>query len=396
MTPARRAAVLAAATVLGAAVPAFAAAAGAPPDDGWVVEAAVAPAGGALRFTGTIEPPFSTQVVTDIEVALVRIGEPALAGCEVPNHREHLADGDDDTEAQPEPPTTPTTEPAGEVPFDFEVPVRCNGRYQVTFVTAEADGPGYPDEIDIDPDPAEERALGEGSVNAAPPDVQGIATQFNATTRVVGIVWQTPAGYGAASGCQATAATDHPDFNGYVVERSIGDAPFAALPIAVPAGNQCYFDQLPADAPLGQYRYRVRASRIGTAGSVLSAGEAATANATVAVGAPPPATTATTAAPPRTGSGGGGVSVGGGRGSTGNAPPGTVPPIPDDGTFEDTLDYDEEPGEEAAQLPDDAEAFLDFVPSPGPGILVPFAIAECLAVWAFHLRYLARRADDGF
>jgi hypothetical protein len=71
----------------------------------------------------------------------------------------------------------------------------------------------------------------------------------------------------------------------------------------------------------------------------------------------------------------------------------TVPPGIIDERYSGTLDYREaEPGEAATVVPDDACSLLDFASSPGSGILVPFAIAECLAVWALHLRHLARRA----
>jgi hypothetical protein len=61
-------------------------------------------------------------------------------------------------------------------------------------------------------------------------------------------------------------------------------------------------------------------------------------------------------------------------------------------TFEEELPF-EEPGEEAAVLPDDLSSpFAE----PGRGLVIPAAVGLVLAVWAFHLRYLARMAKPQY
>jgi hypothetical protein len=74
------------------------------------------------------------------------------------------------------------------------------------------------------------------------------------------------------------------------------------------------------------------------------------------------------------------------------------PPLlapPDEG-FEDRLPYeDREPGEEAAVLPDDLTSG-PFERAPGRGLVIPLAIGLVLAVWALHLRFLARMAQPAY
>ena len=120
-----------------------------------------------------------------------------------------------------------------------------------------------------------------------------------------------------------------------------------------------------------------------TSTTVTSPSEQAPAGPTP-TGGPPPPTTAV--APPVVRAGG--------------LPPNRLPAGPagpPDGSFEETLDYsDAEFGSEAAVPPSDAESFLELDedgPS-GAGLAEPVAIGSCLAMWAFHLRYLSRRADQ--
>jgi len=74
------------------------------------------------------------------------------------------------------------------------------------------------------------------------------------------------------------------------------------------------------------------------------------------------------------------------------------PPLlapPDEG-FEDRLPYeDREPGEEEAVLPDDL-ASGPFDQAPGRGLVIPLAVGLVLAVWALHLRFLARVAQPAY
>jgi hypothetical protein len=68
-----------------------------------------------------------------------------------------------------------------------------------------------------------------------------------------------------------------------------------------------------------------------------------------------------------------------------------------DSGFTETLDYsDFEFGSEEAVPPADANDFirLEDEEAPGSPVARPVAIASVLAMWAFHLRYLSRRADQ--
>ena len=67
------------------------------------------------------------------------------------------------------------------------------------------------------------------------------------------------------------------------------------------------------------------------------------------------------------------------------------PPTTIDGGFAGELPYDDsEPGEEDPVLPDDELASLFTDGAAGRGMAIPIATALVLAVWAFHLRFLAR------
>jgi hypothetical protein len=215
------------------------------------------------------------------------------------------------------------------------------------------------------------------TVNLRPPDVSGVQVAANAT-RTVAVVWEYPPGY----------STPPADFVGYGVDYSYDGGTNwnnGAL-TSDPTAHSATFTPK-ATEPAGNYQVRVRGVRKnanGTLDPALVASGGASAIATVAVGAPPPVTTSR----PRTGGGGSNGHV---------APPGTAPSTTIDDGFDETLDYsDLEEGDEDAHIPDDASSFLDFGSDGGAGqaILVPFAIAECLAVWAFHLRILARRLES--
>jgi hypothetical protein len=72
------------------------------------------------------------------------------------------------------------------------------------------------------------------------------------------------------------------------------------------------------------------------------------------------------------------------------------PPLlspPDEG-FDEQLPFeDREPGDEEAILPDDLASSPI---SAGRGLVVPFATGLVLAVWALHLRFLARVGQPQF
>lgn len=359
--------------------------------------------GGTVTVAGQISPPspnaiVGAQSVKQVTVTLTRTV--ALAGCPATlTGTQTYPDNDDDAyyeQEDPPPGPPPSVDPDDrEASFAISIDSACNGTFTVA-VSAVADtaGPDFDDEDDADDvmtTPGSPLPAGTAAVSQPAPEVASVVTALG-SDRVLVVAWQPPADYGHINTCTGTAPADHPDFAGYEVLRKIGDGAETSVATLGPTA-QCFRDPIAAGSPLGQYHYRVVTLRQGADGQVVkSAGVTATAT----VG--PPTTTTTpppTSPPTRTP----GTSTGGGGGSpSGGSTAVTALPVLDDGTFDETLDYDdEEPGELAAEVPDGADTFLDFVPSPGPGILVPFAIAELLAVWAFHLRYLARRAaDDGY
>lgn len=98
------------------------------------------------------------------------------------------------------------------------------------------------------------------------------------------------------------------------------------------------------------------------------------------------------------GGGGGSVIVGGGgpsirvprvgTPSRSFFPPLLAPPV--DAGFEDELPFDAEPGEEDPVLPDELATETVREELPGRGLAIPMATGLVLAVWALHLRFLAR------
>lgn len=375
------------------------------PSEGWSVSGWSAPAGtssGPVTVSGTIRYDGVRQLGRITEVTLQLTRTAPLNGCPelVLSDPQPAHPDDDDPESTPD-----TTQPSAGRTFVFSITVepRCNGTYRAAVVALLDDLSGPDGETDPSSDdyttPAPIPQVDEEGepvvhVVAAPPgDVAAVISQV--AGRSVRLAWQPPSGYGPpATTCTGQTPDAPPDFTGYLVQRESAAGTWTTLPNGeVPAGTQCLEHQEAAEVPSGtNVRYRVLAVRAGPNGAVTAAG-GSSAITTAVVDPPPPSTTSTTARPVRT-PGTSRVATGG-RGGAGPTPPTDAPTTIPDGTYEEELDYGE-PGEEAAVLPDDADTFLDFVPSPGPGILVPFAIAECLAVWAFHLRYLARRADDGF
>lgn len=404
MSAARRLSALAAAGALGLTVAASVVEAQTPT---WsVTDISVAPAtpDAVTVVSGTIEAPEWPGRITRVDVVMTRI-EPST-GCAYEVEGTQAAYPDDDV-ADDESTETPTTDPEEPHRFDFDVPVDfgaagvCNGSYSVDVIgtfDSDVDSDDNPDADDVTSDPVRHEEVGGEDVvsvvSAPAPPVSSAQAEITGS-RTVAVSWQPPAGWGDAADCTATAPSDRPDFRGYVLERSAAGGPpevlatFETTPAS--AVSMCYADELAVERPTGQYEYRVLTLRQGPEGAAVRSAAVGDA-VTFAPGTPDTAAGGSTPVRPpsssRIVSSGRSRPDGGATGATAAAPI-------DDGTFEQELDYGE-PGEEAAVVPEDAESFLDFVPSPGPGILVPFAIAQCLAVWALHLRYLARRADDAF
>lgn len=356
----------------------------------WSVDPGDDVAGEVWTITGTISAPSPLDTITDIELTLTRVGSnPNCPNLVVPKH---VRDGDgagggggtttstSTTGTTLIPTTTSTTTPAASgadtYRFRFEVTPKCNGRYNLSMVGT-SDRPNPLEGDTSDPLPMGDPSDSDNpvTVNLRPPDVAS-ATGTVGADRTVTVSWQPPAAY--ASGVPA-------DFLGYGVDYSYdGGSKWVNGALAETTATTTSFKPR-GDDPAGNYMVRVRGIRQNADGTIdppLIATGGTTAIAVVAVGEPPPPTTT-----PTTRGGGGN----GGR----NAPQGTAPPTTLDEGFDPELDYsDLEEGEAEADIPEDASSFLDFVPSsPGSAILVPFAIAECLAVWALHLRVFARRLD---
>jgi hypothetical protein len=251
--------------------------------------------------------------------------------------------------------------------------------------------------------PSEKTITGEIRIAAPPPEVPKASA--------------SRAGSGATVSWSAVGAPP-PDFLGYRVERRVGDGSWEPVAAELPASARSVDD---ASAPAGgDVTYRVRARRAGPDGQVLSSGQRAelTGEATTT----PPGTDGTTTVPGADGSttvpggqaaGGGTKGTGGGsrvgalpstiqpRGRTGigtRAPrlgtpsQANFPPLltPDDGTFEEEIDYG---GGLAGEEEGDEElSSLFYEEDTGRGMAVPVATGFVLAAWAFHLRFLAKAA----
>jgi len=204
------------------------------------------------------------------------------------------------------------------------------------------------------------------------------------------------------------------DLSGYRIERSLDGSTFTALQTVGPEVASFSDTTLPASG--GEATYRVVALRPFVADASPSDSSAATFAATPGDG---------TGGTSGTGTGGTGSTSGGGTGGTGSGRTGRTvgrtgasgasggasirvprvgtpsrnffpallaPPAVDTG-FNEELPFDiPEPGEEQALsdelAADDSEAAL-----PGSGFAIPVAIGLVLAVWAMHLRFLARAGE---
>lgn len=303
----------------------------------------------------------------------------------------------------------PVVLPSASTPRAFNVTLRipCNGTYTIvaTAVTTDNNALMGPEAAALD------RRI---SVAAPAPQVTGVTAE--ADSRSVTITWDD----------MRNAA---PDLDHYVVERKIDDGDFEELAQLSPDDQALTDDDLPAAG--GEATYRVSSARPTPSGIVTS--QSSDEAATTFDAAPTDPTT-----DPGTGSGdGGGTGSGGdtsggagsssgsgsgsGSGSDGGSgatrssvtpprvfsgtflppllrpvtqtlPTPTTPTTIDDG-YEDTLPYgQEEAGAEDPVLPEGAMASITSDGATGRGMVIPLATALVLAVWAFHLRLLARAA----
>jgi len=288
--------------------------------------------------------------------------------------------------------------PSANTPRAFSATLRipCNGTYTLvaTAVTTDSNPVVGAEAVALD------RRI---SVAAPAPEVTGLSVDGGG--RSVTVTWDDMRG----------AA---PDLDSYVIERKLGDGDFEEIDRVSPDAKASIDENLPAKG--GEATYRVLAVRPSPGGLLLSSsGEEA---ATTFDDAPTDPTTGPGGGSGTGGTGGGGGgSGGGGTGSGGGgstpgprgtsvAPPrvfsgtflppllrpaaqtlSTTPTTIDDG-FTDALPYEQEAGDEEAVLPEGAMASVTSERAAGRGMAIPLATALVLAVWAFHLRLLARAA----
>jgi hypothetical protein len=332
--------------------------------------------GEVLRVPVTFEytgPPGS--VITEVTLELV----PDDDRCDSRAYVQPLAVGDGDGTETPDtttdttapaPPTTPDEQATVTAAWSFRVDPGCNGTYDLAaFATADPSGPPAPGDPGTESDPV---AIDGLRLSLAPPPPTGVDAAA-AADRTVTIRWTAPEAWTDADGAPS-------DARGYRIDRDAGDGTLVTVAETGPDGTSVVDDDL-VTAPAGRYRYEVVALRHGASGSPVAS---AASEDVVELAA---ATTPTTGVP-RAAGGVGGRSSGGAR--VGQP---AVSPAPDfDAGFDPELDYgDSELGAPDPVLPADLEVFESDGPV-GTGLLVPSAVALCLAVWAGHLRHLSRRA----
>lgn len=268
------------------------------------------------------------------------------------------------------------------VPFG---PRACNGSFSVR-ITVDVVGMQRPEEpvlttvIDV----------------AVPPlPVVGVVAERTGDREVV-VSWAAP--------------TDRPpDFLGYTVIRTSAAGEATSFQIDDPAATAFADEDPPAEG--GEVRYQVVARRWAPSGEVTSTGgEAPTPVQVEPAPDDPPAADDDDAGSGGGASGGGSGAPGGSRGGAasggsrvrqplvGRASSGFIPPLltPSPPTtldtgFSETLPFEEqEAGSQDPVLPDDELASALYEDEAGRGLAIPVATALVLAVWAFHLRYLAK------
>ena len=258
-------------------------------------------------------------------------------------------------------------------------PGACNGTYTVNIVgdVLGADDPQLTTSIDV---------------AVAPPPVNDVVAQAR-PDRTVEVSW-TPTG------------NRTPDFLGYHVIRTSSAGDVVQFPVDDPDASSFTDEELPAEG--GTFEYRVVGRRAGPGGEVTSSGGDADEPVDVEP-APEPdpgdddgdgdgdGDDAAGAGSGSTSTSGPGRSTLSGRVSSGSSrvsPPATGPRTTLDTGYDELLPFgDREPGAEDAVLPTgDETASMIYEDLPGRGLVIPVATGLVLAVWAFHLRYLARAA----
>lgn len=302
-------------------------------------------------------------VITDVTLELIPVDE----RCDSRAYTQHLADGDGNVDMDVPSPAT-----GDRVEWTFSEDPGCNGVYDVrAFATVDPAGPVDPGAPGTESEPLTAEGV---RVSLAPPSPTGVAASA-APDRVVTVRWSAPSAWSPSAPSDA---------RGYRIERVGPDG--APVIVGEVADDQTSVtdDDLVA-APPGTYRYRVVALRAGATGSPVASAPGEGSVEIAAATAP-----TTTAARAASGARSGGSTAARSAGRAAVAPPTTE----FDPGFSEELDYgDVELGPEEAVAPPDANLFEVVSEDPvGAGVLVPFAVALCLAVWAGHLRHLSRRA----
>lgn len=274
----------------------------------------------------------------------------------------------------------------------------CNGSYRVA---VQIDGVERLDTVLI--------------VDLPAPEVTGVTATPDQDGRRITVAWEDARGRAA-------------DLEGYTVERRIGSGEFQPV-AALAADATTYVDQdLPASG--GEATYRVISHRPSPSGPRVSAASSSEPTRFEPGPADAPGNGGATGGGGggETGAGTGGSGSGGGDGAgdgpagSGTAPgplrggstsrvrpprtgvsrsflpplggprvsPDQVTPTTLDDGYDEELPYDPIDGPLEAEVPDDELAGFFTERAPGQGMVVPVATALVLAVWAMHLRALAR------
>ena len=340
-----------------------------------------------MTFTG---PPGAE--ITDITLEL----EPVRGDCqESVSFNQEVGQGDGGDAGTPTTPTTsvddptsPTTPTTSSPPttasserdtasYTFRVDPACNGTYDISaFASTDPPGPAQPGDPGTESAPLEVENV---RVSLAPMPPASVAAEV-AADRTVTVRWQVPPAW--------VGSTPPPDAIGFQVRRLSADGTPVVVADRLGPNQTTVVDDDLVSAPDGRYRYRVVAVRADASGApvtsepVEAALDLVAARTGGAAGGGASVGAATT---------GGGVAVGGGAFVPGQ--PAVSPPAEFDPGFQPELDYsDVELGEEEAVPPSDAGLFDIGESTTETGLVIPGAVALCLAVWAGHLRHLARRA----
>lgn len=296
----------------------------------------------------------------------------------------------------------PVTVPAASTPRTFNVTlsIPCNGTYSLVATATTTDDRTF--------FPSDSASLSRSvEVSAPAPTVTGVSAV--GAGRSVTVTWD-----------DMTQVV--PDVSGYIVQRRSADGTFAHL-AGVNVSDPSYADNnLPDEG--GDIAYRVLSTRPSPNGEKMSA---ASAEATTSYDAAPRPTTTggsgnggTTATPDgtdgtdSTGSTPGGSGGSGGTGGTpGGSPAGVSaprvysgtflppllrpasqtlsPPTTADTGFDDSLPYAPRP-KNTVVPGGDSLASIETRGQADRGLVIPVATALVLAIWAVHLRMLARAA----